>query len=87
MLIPQDWLGPNLSLDAVRALQRADTVSELEKSGLRLSGVEVLVARNWVQEEFWPHIEDAVKSGYAAEKTYTFMRAHADRRRAHRPKK
>jgi hypothetical protein len=28
-----------------------------------------------------------VRRGYAAEKTYTFMRAHAERRRASRPKK
>jgi hypothetical protein len=87
VVIPQGWLLPNLSLDAVRALQRADTDSALEKGDLRLAGVEVLVARNWVKEEFWPRIQDTVKSGYPAEKTYTFMRAHADRRRTRRPKK
>ena len=52
-----------------------------------MAGIEVLVARNWVKEEFWPRIQDAVQKGYAAEKTYTFLRAHADRRRARRPKK
>jgi len=87
VLIPQAWLLPNLSLDAVRALQRGDTTSDLERGDLRLAGVEVLVARNWVKEEFWPRIQDAVKKGYAAEKTYTFMRAHSDRRRSRRPKK
>jgi hypothetical protein len=87
VLIPHAWLLPNLSLDAVRALQRGDTTCDLEKGDLRLTGVEVLVARNWVKEEFWPRIQDAVKSGYAAEKTYTFMRAHAERRRTRRPKK
>lgn len=87
VVIPQDWLLPNISLDAVRSLQRADTGCELDKGDLRLSGVEVLVARNWVKEEFWPRIQDAVRRGYAAEKTYTFMRAHAERRRASRPKK
>ncbi len=87
VLIPQGWLLPNLSLDAVRALQRGDTTSDLEKGDLRLAGVEVLVARNWVKEEFWPRIQDAVQKGYAAEKTYTFMRAHADRRGSRRPKK
>ena len=50
-------------------------------------GVEVLIARNWVKEEFWPRIQDAVHTGYPAEKTYTFMRAHAERRRTRRPKK
>ena len=87
VLIPSLWLLPNLSLDAVRALQRGDTTSDLEKGDLRLAGVEVLVARNWVKEEFWPRIQDAVQKGYAAEKTYTFMRAHADRRGSRRPKK
>jgi hypothetical protein len=87
VVIPQAWLLPNLSLDAVRALQRGDTESELDKGDLRLSGVEVLVARNWVKEEFWPRIQDSVKAGYAAEKTYTFLRAHGERRRARRPKK
>jgi hypothetical protein len=87
VLIPHGWLLPNLSLDAVRALQRGDTTSDLEKGDLRLAGVEVLVARNWVKEEFWPRIQDAVQKGYAAEKTYTFMRAHADRRGSRRPKK
>ena len=86
-VIPQAWLLPNLSLDAVRALQRSDTSSDLDRGDLRLSGIEVLVARNWVKEEFWPRIQDAVQRGYAAEKTYTFLRAHADRRRSRRPKK
>jgi hypothetical protein len=87
VLIPSAWLLPNLSLDAVRALQPGDTVAELDRGDLRLAGIEVLVARNWVKEEFWPRIQDAVKKGYAAEKTYTFMRAHGDRRRTRRPKK
>ena len=87
VVIPQDWLQANLSLDAVRALQRGDTSSALDKGELHLSGVEVLVARNWVKEEFWPRIQDTVKTGYAAEKTYTFMRAHAERRVKHRPNK
>lgn len=87
VVIPQAWLLPNLSLDAVRALQRGDTNSDLDRGDLRLSGVEVLVARNWVKEEFWPRIQDTVQQGYPAEKTYTFMRAHADRRRSRRPKK
>jgi len=87
VVIPQAWLLPNLSLDAVRALQRSDTSSDLDRGDLRLSGIEVLVARNWVKEEFWPRIQDAVQRGYAAEKTYTFLRAHADRRRSRRPKK
>jgi hypothetical protein len=87
VVIAHGWLLPNISLDAVRALQRGDTVSELEKGDLRLTGIEVLVARNWIKEEFWPRIQDAVRVGYAAEKTYTFMRVHAERRRMRRPKK
>lgn len=87
VVIPQGWLVANLSLDAVRALQRGDSESEWDKGDLRLRGVEVLVARNWVKEEFWPRIQDAVQAGYPAEKTYTFMRAHAERRRTRRPKK
>ena len=84
VVIPQAWLVPNLSLDAVRALQRGDATCDVEKGDLRLRGVEVLVARNWVKEEFWPRIQDAVQAGYPAEKTYTFMRAHAERRKARR---
>ena len=87
VVIPHAWLLPNLSLDAVRALQRADTTSDLDRGDLRLSGVEVLVARNWVKVEFSPRIQDAVQQGYAAEKTYTFLRAHADRRGSRRAKK
>lgn len=87
VVIPQGWLVTNLTLDAVRSLQRGDTDSELDKGDLRLAGVEVLVARNWVKEEFWPRIQDAVKAGYAAEKTYTFMRVHGERRRTRRAKK
>lgn len=78
---------PNLSLDAVRALQRGDTVSEVDHGELRLSGVEVLVARNWILDEFWPRVQDAVRGGYAAEKTYTFMRVHGERRQTGRPTK
>lgn len=84
VVIPQGWLIPNLNLDAVRALQRPDTSSELDKGELRLAGIEVLVARNWVRDEFWPRIQETVKAGYEAEKTYTFMRAHADRRQSQR---
>jgi hypothetical protein len=84
VVIPQGWLVPNLSLDVVRSLQRADTVSELDHGELRLCGIEVLVARNWIQDEFWPRIQDAIQSGYAAEKTYTFMRAHEERRQSER---
>ena len=86
VLIPHAWLLPNLSLDAVRALQPGDTISDLDRGDLRLAGIEVLVARNWVKEEFWPRIQDALQKGYAAEKTYTFMRAHGDRRRSRRSK-
>ena len=78
---------PNLALDAVRALQPGDTSADLDKGDLRLSGVEVLVARNWVKDEFWPRIQDAVQTGYPAEKTYTFLRAHAERRGTRRVKK
>jgi hypothetical protein len=87
VVIPQAWLLPNLSLDAVRALQPGDTLAELEKGDLHMTGIEVLVARNWVKEEFWPRIQNTVQSGYAAEKTYTFLRAHSDRRGTRRPKK
>lgn len=73
-----------MALDAVRALQRSDTICDLDQGNLRLSGTEVLVARNWVQEEFWPRIQDAIQRGYAAEKTYTFLRARGDRRRLRR---
>ena len=80
VVIPQAWLVPNLAIDAVRALQPGETTADLEKGELRMRGVEVLVARNWVKEEFWPRIHEAVQGGYAAEKTYTHLRAHAERR-------
>lgn len=80
VLIPQAWLLPNLALDAVRALQPGDTSAAMDRGDLRLSGIEVLIARNWVKDEFWPRIQEALESGYAAEKTYTFLRAHAERR-------
>ncbi len=86
VVIPQLWLIPNMALDAVRALQRSDTICDLDQGNLRLQGVEVLVARNWVQDEFWPRIQDAIQRGYATEKTYTFLRARGDRRRLRRPK-
>ena len=85
VLIPQAWLVPNLGIDAVRALQPGDTTAELEKGELRIGGVEVLVARNWVRDEYWARIQDAVKTGFPAEKTYTFLRAHAERRASSRP--
>jgi hypothetical protein len=87
VVIPQAWLLPNLAIDAVRALQSGDTSAEIERGELRIRGIEVLVARNWIRDEFWPRIQDAVKTGYPAEKTYTFLRAHAERRRTRRPKK
>jgi hypothetical protein len=86
VVIPQAWLVPNMTLDAVRALQRSDTNTDLDQGNLRLRGVEVLVARNWVQDEFWPRIQDAIQRGFAAEKTYTFLRARGDRRRLRRAK-
>jgi hypothetical protein len=85
VVIPQAWLNPKLAIDAVRALQPGDTSAEMEKGELRLSGVEVLVARNWVRDEFWPRIQDAVRTGYPAEKTYTFLRVHSERRSIPRP--
>ncbi len=85
VVIPQAWLIPNLGLDAVRALQPGDTTAEMERGELRLRGVEVLVARNWIRDEFWSRIQQAVQTGYAAEKTYTFLRAHAERRGLSRP--
>jgi len=87
VLIPHGWLLPNLSLDAVRRCSAADTTSDLEKGDLRLAGVEVLVARNWVKEEFWPRIQDAVQKGYAAEKTYTFHARPWGSATSRRPKK
>jgi len=86
LLIPHAWLVPNVTLDAVRALQRSDTSAAIDKGDLRLEGVEVLVARNWIQEEFWPRIQDAIQVGWAAEKTYTFMRARGERRKQRRTK-
>jgi hypothetical protein len=83
--IPAAWLNPHLTLDAVRTLQRGDTECELDRSSLRLRGMEVLVARNWIQDEYWPRIQDTIERGYAAEKTYTFFRANADRRANARP--
>jgi hypothetical protein len=73
-------------MEAVRALQREDTRCEMEKGDLHLNGVEVLVARTWILDEFWPRIQETVAGGFAAEKTYTFLRAHADRRTRRRPK-
>jgi hypothetical protein len=84
VVIPQAWLIPNLNLDAVRALQPPDTSTELDKGDLRLSGVEIVVARNWLQDEFWSQINQTVRAGYEAEKTYTFMRVHSERRQNQR---
>lgn len=86
LVIPHGWLVPGITIDAVRSLQRDDTQVQMEKGDLHLSGVEVLVARNWIQEEFWPRIQDTVAAGYAAEKTYTYLRAHAERRGRRRPR-
>ena len=85
LVIPQAWLHPGVTLDAVRALQRSDTESLFERGDLHLRGVEVLVARNWIRDEFWPRIQDSLQQGYTAEKTYTYLRAHGERRRLMRP--
>ena len=84
LVIPHAWLLPNLSLDAVRSLQSGDTSVELDRGDLRLEGIEVVVARNWVKEEYWSRIGEALQAGYPAETTYTFMRVHGDRRRTER---
>ncbi|HYM49374.1 MAG TPA: hypothetical protein VET65_02265 [Candidatus Limnocylindrales bacterium] len=86
LVIPRAWLQPTLTLEAVRSLQRDDTRCQMEKGDLHLSGVEVLVARNWILEEFWPRIQETLAAGVPAEQTYTFFRAHADRRRRRRAK-
>ena len=83
--IPTAWLVPNLSLEVVRSLQRGDSQCDLERGVLRLRGPEVLVARNWIRDEYWPRIQETIERGYAAEKTYTFFRANADRRTNARP--
>src|SRR5918911_2977625 len=67
LVIPHAWLLPNLSLDAVRSLQSGDASVELDRGDLRLEGVEVVVARNWVKEEFWSRIGEALQAGYPAE--------------------
>lgn len=86
LVIPHDWLVPGITIDAVRSLQRDDTRVEIDKGDLHLNGVELLIARNWILEEFWPRIQDTVAAGFAAEKTYTYLRAHAERRSRRRPK-
>lgn len=85
LTIPAAWLVPNLSLDAVRSLQRGDSLCEMDRGALRLRGPEVLVARNWIRDDYWPRIQETLERGYAAEKTYTFFRANADRRANARP--
>lgn len=84
LVIPHSWLLPNFSVDAVRSLQPKETSVELDRGDLRLEGVEVVVARNWVKDEYWPRMQEALQAGYPAETTYTFMRVHGDRRRTQR---
>lgn len=85
LTIPTAWLVPNVTLEAVRSLQRGDSQCEMDRGVLRLRGMEVLVARNWIRDEYWPRIQETIERGYAAEKTYTFFRANADRRANARP--
>src|SRR2546430_13040851 len=62
--IPADWLMPGVDLDAVREVQRPDTIATLSANHLSLKGVELVVERRWLREAFWRQAKQAITRGY-----------------------
>jgi hypothetical protein len=62
--IPTGWLMPGLDLDAVRQVQRPDTIATLTGEHLSLSGLELVVERRWLREAYWRQIQQAITRGY-----------------------
>jgi len=62
--IPTDWLMPGLDLDAVRQVQRPDTIATLTADHLTLAGVELVVERRWLRESSWGQVKQAITRGY-----------------------
>jgi hypothetical protein len=86
--IPTDWLMPWLDLEAVRQVQRPDTLATMTSEFLTLIGVELVVERRWLREAFWGQIKQAVSRGYiykssAVQVTLRGERREHERRGAH----
>ncbi len=78
--IPADWLMALLEEEAVRQVQRPDTLVSLTAEALTLSGVELLVERRWVREPFWGQISDAVTRGFIHQRSAVKVTLRGDRR-------
>ncbi len=78
--IPAEWLMALLEVEAVRRVQRPDTLVMLTADGLSLSGVELLVERRWVREPFWGQISEAVTRGFIHQRSAVKVTLRGDRR-------
>jgi hypothetical protein len=82
--IPTDWLMPWLDLDAVRQVQRPDTVATMTGDFLTLAGVELVVERRWVREAHWRQIKQAISRGYIYKSSAVQVTLRGDRRERER---
>jgi hypothetical protein len=82
--IPTEWLMPWLDLEAVRQAQRPDTDATMTAEFLTLSGVELMVERRWLREEFWRQIKHAIAHGYIYKGTAVQVTLRGERRERER---
>jgi hypothetical protein len=82
--IPTDWLMPWLDLDAVRQVQRPDTVATMTGDFLALAGVELVVERRWLREAHWRQIKQAISRGYIYKSSAVQVTLRGDRRERER---
>jgi len=83
--IPAEWLMALLDETMIRHAQRPDTTISLTTDGLTLSGVELLVERRWVREQFWHQISEAVTHGFIHKTSAVQVTLRGDRRERQRP--
>ncbi len=83
--IPADWLMALLDEGMIRHAQRPDTTVSLTPESLTLSGVELVVERRWVREQFWQQISEAVTHGFIHKTSSVQVTLRGDRRERQRP--
>jgi hypothetical protein len=82
--IPSAWLMPWLELDAVRDVQRPDTVASMTADYLALTGVELVIERRWLREAYWRQIKQAIKRGYIYKSSAVKVTLRGERRERER---
>ena len=82
--IPTDWLMPWLDLDAVRQVQRPDTLATMTSEYLTLSGLELILERRWLREPHWRQIKQAVSRGYIYKSSAVQVTLRGERREKER---